>query len=246
MYQPSGQPQGNQQVPSSHPQPGESPNDLSLGRRHLDRKKQPRERWLTLQNIGIVVGIAAALAGVLGLLLQVGVIHPFSPKVTPTATPNLSPFSDARMSCRSDNTFDPKILWSSDGLKSTTYNCNASGVVITQKPQADTIASISLPLPLPHESLPRNYSISVQIGGLASPQSCAGVVFRHFGYRAYAVGICLNGVWSVVKSFATNGITDLMKHFSSEERVRSELIWLTPDMPGKTRSKAKSQQSTHC
>jgi hypothetical protein len=155
-----------------------------------------------------------------------GVIHPFSPKVIPTATPNLSSFSDARMSCQSGNTIDPKTLWRADGLQSTTYHCIATGLLITQKPKADTIAATGLPLPLPHESLTRNYSISVQISNLAPPQSCAGVIFRHSHYRAYVAGICLNGVWAVAKSFASTGVVDVINHGTYKVNQKNSYLFL--------------------
>lgn len=172
-------------------------------------EKQTKERAFSFGNI---IALSGLILTIIGLLITLNVIHPFSPKVTPTPTPNLQAFTSPRIACQSDNTFDLKTLWLQDGLQSTTYDCNATGMVITEAPKASTNSSAALSLPLPHEPLTRNYSISVQISDLASPQSCAGVIFRHSGYRAYVVGLCLNGVWYVAKSFATNGTVDVVNH----------------------------------
>lgn len=183
-------------------------------------EKQTKERAFSFGNI---LALGGLILTIIGLLITLNVIHPFSPKVTPTPTPNLQAFRDPRLGCRSDNTFDPKSPWQADtsndvdSSHGTIYDCNATGAVLTQPPQASGQSSLYLPLPLPHEPLTRNYSISVQISGLAPPQSCAGLYFRYSNLayaigHSYIAGICLGGTWFVSRSFATNGVVELLNH----------------------------------
>lgn len=177
-------------------------------------EKSTRERIFSFGNMMAMGGLIVAI---IGLLITLNVIHPFTPPVkppNPTATPNLQAFTDPDFDCSSDNTGNYNALWHTDGQQSSSFTCNAAGtgIVITQQPKAQVSSTLELSLPLPHEPLTRDYSISVQISDLALPQSCAGVFFRHFGYRAYAVAICLTGVWDFAKSFATSGLEDVLNH----------------------------------
>jgi hypothetical protein len=179
-------------------------------------EKSTRERIFSFGNMMTMGGLIVAIVG---LLITLNIIHPFTPPVKPphpTATPNLQAFTDSDFGCSTSN-YHP--LWQTGGQQNSSYTCNAAGtgVVITQQPQAPYDGELLLPLPLPHEPLTRDYSISVRISDLAPPQSCAGVLFRFslgsgLAGRAYAAGICLNGIWFVEKSFATTGNPELLNH----------------------------------
>jgi hypothetical protein len=163
---------------------------------------------------GIVAGLAAlaSIAAIIGFLFSAGILRPIgpsSPNSTPTLNPtptlNTTPIVQNKPSCTLDNKLDPNTPWQSGGEPTTTSSCTDAGLVITQAPHASSLATVVLRIPQPGYQPDRDYSISLQVSHFASPQSCAGVLVRWSGIRAYGVELCQNGVWVIFKTFATTG-----------------------------------------
>jgi hypothetical protein len=163
--------------------------------------------------IGIIVAI---VIGFSALLYQANVFHPFPapPTPGPTATVTLhnsKSVTQDRPSCTPDNKVAPNSPWKSDGNNTTKYGCNSIGLIITQEPHAVYQSSVELPISGPGYQPDQDYSVSVQVSQFAPPHSCAGVLVRWRGYRAYGVELCQDGVWAIFKSFATNGNIEIQQ-----------------------------------
>jgi hypothetical protein len=163
--------------------------------------------------IGVIVAI---VIGFSALLYQANVFHPFPalPTPGPTATATLlnsKSVTQDRPSCTPDNKVAPNSPWKSDGYNTTRYGCNSIGLIITQAPHAAYQSSVDLPISGPGYQPDQDYSVSVQVSQFAPPHSCAGVLVRWRGYRAYGVELCQDGVWTIFKSFASNGNVEIQQ-----------------------------------
>jgi hypothetical protein len=150
----------------------------------------------------------ASVAAIIGLLVTLGIIHPFGSRAgpSPQATVTVNPLASYATATPGYGCDHGGGSWSHDQIAGTSWSCSAKGLVLTQGPSAaGTEAEVTFHWP--GHTFATNYSLHVTMSHIAPAIACGGIGFRGLDLKDYEFDMCADGTWQLTQADEVGTVT---------------------------------------
>jgi hypothetical protein len=164
--------------------------------------KHREAHWLQLLTA------VASVAAIIGLLVSLGIIHPFGSSASPSeqATATVDPLASYAAATPGYGCDHSSGSWSHDQIPNTSWSCSDKGLTLTQDPSA-AATEAEVTFHWPGHTFATNYSLHVTMSNVAPAIACGGIGFRGLDLKDYEFDMCADGTWQLAKTDDVGTVT---------------------------------------
>jgi hypothetical protein len=158
--------------------------------------KHREPNWLQLLTA------VASVAAIIGLLVSLGIIHPFGGSAGPTstsATATANPLASYATATPGYGCDHGGGSWSNNQIPNTSWSCSDKGLILTQDPSA-AATEAEVTFHWPGHTFATNYRLHVTMNNIAPAIACGGIGFRGVDLKDYEFDMCADGTWQLTKA----------------------------------------------
>jgi hypothetical protein len=155
----------------------------------------PKNRELNWLQLLMAV---ASVAAIIGLLVTLGIIHPFGGSSGPSstsATATVNPLASYAAATPGYGCDHSGGIWSNDQIPNTAWLCSSKGLILTQNPSA-AATEAEVTFHWPGHTFATNFLVHVTMNNIHPAIACGGVGFRAVDLKDQDQGLTIDSSYS--------------------------------------------------